>query len=298
MKNIFNSIKRTPYQSLATFLILVFTLFLTLFFFNLISFFYGILSYVETKPQIIVYFQTQTPEIEIFKIKDSLASSGKTTSIKYISQKEALEIYKQLNKDNPLLLEMVSAEILPASLEINAKKPEYLLEMAEFLKKQPGVDEVQFQKEIINQISNISNNLRRIAFFIFIYLTITTFLVIITTTAFKIAFKKEEIELLRLLGASKFYVKIPYLLEGVFFGFVSSLTAFIIYYGIFFYFKPFLLSYFYGIPSLPFLHFEKYQLYVWPPSAEYLIFTFIILSLFGTIIGFIGNYLATTKYIK
>lgn len=298
MKNIFNSIKRTPYQSLATFLILLFTLFLTLFFFNLISFFYGILSYVETKPQIIVYFQTQTPESEIFKIKEKLSFSGKTTSIKYISQKEALEIYKELNKDNPLLLEMVSAEILPASLEINAKKPEYLLEMAEFLKKQPGVDEVQFQKEIIDQISNISNNLKRISFFVFSYLTITTFLVIITTTAFKIAFKKEEIELLRLLGASKFYVKKPYLIEGAFFGFVSSLIAYIFYYGIFFYFKPFLLNYFYGLPKIPFFQLEKYQIFVWPPTNHYLALTLVGLSLFGIIIGIIGNYLAASKYIK
>lgn len=298
MKNIIVSIKRTPYQSLATLLILFLTLFLTLFFFNLLSFFYGILGYIETRSQVIVYFQTQTPESEILKIEKNLITSGKTLSVKYVSQKEALKIYQELNKDNPLLLEMVSADILPASLEINAKKPEYLLEIAEFLKKQPGVDEVQFQKEIINQILNINQTLRQISLFLFVYLTATSFLVIITTTAFKISLKKDEIELLRLLGASKFYVQAPFLLEGVFFGFVSSLFSFIFFYGLFLYLQPFFSSYFFGIPKISFFHLEDYHLYVWPPSNEYLIFSFSLLSFFGILIGFIGNYLATSKYIK
>src|SRR3990170_953691 len=123
MNEIFTSIRRTPYQSLAAFLILFFTLFLSTVMFLSLSFLYGLLGYVETKPQVTVYFQTSTHEGEIFKIRDKLMNSGKVMSLKYISKEEAFKIYKQLNKDNPLLLEMVSADILPASLEIYAKKP-------------------------------------------------------------------------------------------------------------------------------------------------------------------------------
>src|SRR4030066_996098 len=137
MKEILTSIRRTPYQSLSSFLILFFTLFLSLFFFNLTSFFNGILSYVETRPQVTVYFKDATSQEDIFKLRDEISSTGKTLSIKYVSKEEALKIYKELNKNNPLLLEMVTADILPASLEIYASKPEYLSQIAEFLKKQP-----------------------------------------------------------------------------------------------------------------------------------------------------------------
>jgi len=150
MNQILTSIRRTPYQSLSAFLILFFTLFLSLMLFVSLTFLNSILSYLETKPQVTVYFQNKAPENQIFKVRDELMSSGKVLNIKYISKNEAFNIYKQLNKDNPLLLEMVSADILPPSLEIYAKKPIYLPEIAEYLKKR--LTDV-FKPELINRFS-------------------------------------------------------------------------------------------------------------------------------------------------
>src|SRR3990167_9827802 len=100
---------------------------------------------------------------------------------------------------------MVSAEILPASLEVKAEKPEYLAEIATSLKKQPGIDEVVFQKDIVDKLLIFTKVVRRISLFILILLLAITFIVLMTTTAFKISLKKDEIELLRLLGALTFY---------------------------------------------------------------------------------------------
>jgi len=298
MNDLFKSIKRTPYQSLASFLILFFSLFLSLFFFNLTSFFYGILSYVEAKPQVTVYFQTQTSEDDIFKIRDAIIKSEKVATVKYISKEEALKIYQELNKNNPLLLEMVSADILPASLEINAKKPEYLSEIAEYLKKTSGVDEVEFQKNIVDRLMTVTTILRKTSTFILVFLILVSFMVLMTTTAFKIAFKKDEIELLRLLGASALDVKKPFLFEGAFFGFSGGTFAWIVFYIAYLYFQPFLKSYLYGISRLPFFQFAPYNLYIWPPSWLYFALIYILTASFGILIGLIGNYLSTSKYIK
>jgi cell division transport system permease protein len=193
---------------------------------------------------------------------------------------------------------MVSADILPASLEINAKKPEYLAEIAEYLKKQAGVDEVQFQKSIVERLLTLNNVLRKVFLFLFVFLIVISSAVLMTTTAFKIALKKEEIELLRLLGASKFYVRKPYLIEGIFFGFLGASSAWIVFYLIFFYLQPFLNSYLFGLPQLPFFQAASYHLYVWPPSVQYIGLTYLLTALSGILIGFIGNYLSTSKYIK
>lgn len=298
MNEIIKSIKRTPYQSLASFLILFFTLFLSLFFFNLSSFFNGVLSYVETKPEVTVYFDTKTKEADIFKIRDTLLKSGQTASVNYTSQTEALQIYRNLNKDNPLLLEMVSADILPASLGVFAKQPAYLTQIAQYLKTQPGVDEVEFQKNIVDKLLVVTSVLKRISMFVFAFLLLITFVVLMTTTAFKIALKKDEIELMQLLGAPDGYIQKPFLQEGVFFGFAAGSVAFLLYYGIFFYLQPFLHSYLSGIPKLPFYAFGSYNLYVWPPTITFVIFSYIVTILFGMIIGFFGNLLSTSKYIK
>ena len=298
MKTILDSIKRTPYQSLASFLILFFTLFLTLFFFSLTSFFSGMLDYVEAKPQVTVYFQPTVSQEDIFKVRDELVQSGKTSSIKYVSRDDALNIYREMNKNNPLLLEMVSSDILPASLEVYATKPEYLNQIADYLKNKPGIDEVEFQKNIVDKLMSITDVLRKVSLAIFAFLLLISFVVLMTTTAFKIALKKEEIELMQLLGATKGYIRRPYLLEGMFFGFISGTIAFIIYYGIFFLLNGLLSNYLTGISNLQFYGLGSLGLFVWPPSILFIVLSYFVTIFFGLVIGLIGNYLSTSKYIE
>ena len=298
MRSLLKSIRRTPYQSFASVLILFFTLLLTLCFMNLISFFYGVLSYVETRPQVIAYFTIESTESKVMNVKKQIESSGKTTSITYVSKKQALSIYKNLNKDNPLLLEMVSADILPPSLEIYAKRPEYLSQIAEYLQKQPEIDEVNFQKDIVQKLITITSIMRKISIILFSFLLFITIIVLITTTAFKIAVKKDEIELLQLLGASNWRIRKPFLVEGMMFGVLSGTIAFLTFFGFIFYLKPFLTNYLMGLPPLPFFSFGVYGLNVWPPTTEYIIGNYIVTILFGAIIGLIGNFFATSKYIK
>lgn len=298
MKEIFKSIKRSPYQSLASFLILFFSLFLSLFFFNLTTFANALLSDVETKPQVTIYFLTDVTEKDIFEIRDEIVDSGKTSQVNYVSKEDALKIYKEFNKDNPLLTEMVSAQSLPASLEIFATKPIYLQEIAEFAKKQAGVDEVDFQKNIVDQLISLTTILRRVSLAVFAFLIFISIIVLTTTTAFKIALKKREIELLRLLGASKMHVYKPFLLEGIFFGVVSGTIAFFIFYGIILYFYPFLKSYLEGIGDMPFYNLGSAGLYVWPPSIQYVLLSYLLIVGFGALIGLLGNWFSTSKHIK
>ena len=298
MNNIFTSIKRTPYQSFGSFLILFFTLFLMLFFFNTTSFFYGILGYVETRPQVIAYFNVRSQEGDIIKMKQAIEKTGKTTSVKYISQNDALSIYKKLNKDNPILLEMVSANILPASLEIYAKRPEYLAEIAQFLEGQKIVEEVNYQKVIVDRLVTLANTLRFISISVFAFLILMSTTVLITTTAFKIAIKKDEIEVLQLIGASKGYIRAPFIKEGMFFGWLSATVAFLLHYLLVFLMMPTLRGYLSGLPQLSFFNLEEIGLFVFPPSIAYILLTYAITALFGILIGFFGNFIAASKYIK
>lgn len=297
MKNLFQSIRRTPYQSLAMFLVLFFTLFLSTAIFISLSFFYSFLSYVETRPQVTVYFQTKAATNQIFKLRDELTNSGKVLSIKYISKEEAFKIYRELNKDNPLLLEMVSADILPASLEIYAKKPIYLPEIADYLKKQSGVDEVIFQKDIVNQLITITKVLRIITFVFYGFLIFMTIVVLIAIISFKIALKKDEIHLMQLVGATNSYIRGPFLKEAAFFGFISSLFSFIILAIILIYFNPFLTAYLRGIPPLS-LNLNFYQLIIWPLNLYFLAITLFLSTCFGIFISSLASFLAIEKYLK
>lgn len=297
MKEILKSLKRTPYQSLAGFSVLFFSLFLSSIIFISLSFINGLLNYLETRPQVTVYFQPKTPENHIFKIRDELTSSGKILSIKYIDQKQAFEIYKNINKDNPLLLEMVSADIFPPSLEIYAKKPIFLPEIAEYLKKQGDIDEVQYQKDLVDRLLTITNILRKGSFIFFSYLILMSILVLTTITSFKIALKKEEIELLKLIGASDSYIKKPYIKEGLFMGITATILSFLIILIIFLYSQTFLKSYLVGIPDLT-LDIYSIKITLWPFNLIFFTAIFFLTLIFGSAIAIISSYLAVNKYLK
>lgn len=297
MNNFLLSLKRTPYQTLANILVLFFSLFLISVILIFSSFLNGFLNYVESKPQVTVYFKLNTSEDYIAKIKEEINQMGKAVNIVYIDQKQAFEIYKNLNKDNPLLLEMVSPETMPASLEIYPKKPEYLKEIADSFKNKDNIDEVQYQKDIIEKLLNINKILRIGSLIFVIYLTLMTVLVITTTTWFKISLKKEEIDVLRLLGASNFYIRKPYISENFFLATITSLLVFTLISGVIFYFNPFLKNYFAGVNEL-FINFNNIKLVIWPINFIFLSLVFVISWLFSVIICLFSTYIATNKYLK
>ena len=297
MNEIIASLRRAPYQTLSAFLVLFFTLFLSIILFISVSFLHGTLSYLETRPQVTAYFQTTTPEADIFKVRDELNQSGKVLSIRYISQSEAFKIYREMNKDNPLLLEMVTSDILPSSLEIYATKPTFLPEIAEFLGRQGGIDEVQFQKDILDRLLTLTGIVRQGSLIFFLYLFGMSVVVLTTTTLFKIALKKEEIELLRLIGATNSYIRRPYIIEGLLMGAAASTVSFLIIMAVILYANPFLTSYLRGIPSLS-VNMIFFDFAVWPLNPIFFAATYALSLAFGSGIAIISSYLATNKYLK
>lgn len=296
MNDILTSLRRTPYQTFAAFSVLFFTLLLSGLMFISLSFLQSLLQYVETRPRIIVYFQTKTAEEEIFKVRDAITELNKTTDIRYVSKKEAFNIYKEFTKNDPLLLEMTSPDILPASLEIDAKQPSYLSEIADFAKDQPGVDEVQYQQDIVDNLLNLTSTVRKTTIVFFSYLLFMSVIVLATTTSFKIALKKDEILLTRLLGATKWYIRKPFVNESIFLGLTATIFANIFLIGTLVSMNRFLQDYFAGIPSLN-ITFAIVTIQVWPFNLGFALLTFGVTAIFSLIIALIASFTATNRYL-
>lgn len=290
--------RRTPYQTLAALLVLYFTLFLLGVIFVSMSFLYGLLSYVETRPQVTVYFQSEATDDQISDVRKELEGSGKVSSVKYISKEEAYSIYKDLTKDNPLLLEMTSASILPASLEIYAKKPEFLPEIASFLEDKEGVDEVQFQKVIVDRLLSLTGAVRNGTLALCLFLITMATVVIVATSSFKIALRKDEIEILQLMGASNFFIVKPYLSEGFWLGILASVMSFATLLGVIFFASPALSSYLRGIQSIDLAVNGMNMFKVWPFNPVFLGIAFILTTVFGVLIGIFANMMAAKKYLS
>jgi len=298
MNSTLSSLRRTPYQSLGILFTLTFSLFTLLVFSFCLLLVTRIVYYIETQPQVTVYFSKSTEESKIFKTREELLNTGKVKSVRYINKDEALKIYKELNKNEPLLLEMVSKETLPSSLEVYTTKPEYLKEIAEFSEKKSGVESVAFQQDIVDNLIKITNSIKISALVFLSAQFLIVFFVIFTTITFKILSKKDEIEIQRLLGASRYFIIKPLLKENFLLNFVSTLSGTGIFSGIYLLTSPQLTNFLLGIPTLSLLNTPIGSIDVWPPNF----FFFITMAFFSFLLGYlliwITTFIAASKYVK
>ena len=287
-------IRRSPYQALAAIVTMFLTLLLVGIFFLTSVTSAVVLQYFEGKPQITVFFVDKAGKTEADALTQSLMSTGKVLSTKFVSKDDALAIYREQNKNDPLLLEMVTADILPASLEISATDPKYLSELEPIIKKADGVEEVVYQKDVVDTLLVWTNAIRIIGGVFAILLGLSAILTIVTVTSMKIALKKEEIEILRLVGASRWYIRFPFLLEGGLYGAGGAVLAWISITGLLLWIRPFLLTFLGSIPAIKLV-------IVNPLSTIFFVLSFGFLfglAAIGFLLGCAGSLIATNRYLK
>lgn len=286
--------RRSPYQSFAAILTMFVTFLLTgVFFLATISSVY-ILQYFESKPQITVFFSDKATREEALSLQKSLEATGKTTTITYVSKDDALALYKEQNKNDPLLLEMVTADILPASLEVSAKEPKLLQDLEQVIGTANGVEEVIYQKDVVNSLIAWTNAIRLIGGGLALLLAIDSLLVIMTIISMKIALKREEMEILKLVGASSWYIRMPFIIEGGLYGVIGATLAWLTITILVLWIQPMLLTFLGIIPSINALLAD--------PSSTLFILSIAgflgLLSLTGFFLGAIGSLVATGRYLK
>lgn len=239
-KFVIRNIRRTPYQALAASMVMFLT-FLVLSIFLLLALgSQRILRYYESKPQAIAFFKDGTTQDDVTAIKNSLEQTGTVTNFKFVSKDDALQIYRERNKSNPVLLELVTANILPASLEISTKSPDDLKAVADIVKKEPVVEEVIFPEDVVASLTQATRLIRTVGGSTVGFLITFSTLIIIMIIGFKIRIKRDEIEIMKLLGASNWFIRTPFLIEGIIYALTGAFLGWVVSFTIIWYFEPLL----------------------------------------------------------
>lgn len=292
LKTALNNIRRSPFQALAA----VFVLFVTFFVSSVLTIFiytsHQLLKYYETRPQIIVFLKDDAGNDKIESLKDKLESDARLKKVTYVTKEQALEIYKKATKDNPLLSELVSPSVFPASLEFSVTDLSYAEPVITEIKTVDIVDEVGYTASLGGEesLTDVVSRLRQIAFYIrltggiFIgFLLGTSLILMIVIVGMKMSTRKSEMEILDLIGAMPSFIRAPVLLEallytitGVFAGWFVSLLLVL-------YLAPSLIKYFQDIPILPSNTLALLELFGIILAAE--LFIGLILSLAGSVLA-------------
>lgn len=285
LKTAWHHIRRYPYQTSAAVLIMALTFFVVSAFTFLILGSSKVISYFESKPQVTAFFRDEAKQENIDALKDQLNSTGKIASIRFVSKQEALEIYTQQNKDDPLLLDLVTADILPASLEISTVKIDDLAGISEMLKQSPFVAEVIFQKDVVSTLTAWTSAVRKIGIALVVGLSLVSIFIMATIIGIKISHKKDEIEIMRLIGATSWYVRWPFLFEGIFYAVFGAFLGWLIASGLLLYATPFLSTFLRGIPNIA-------------VSPLFLLGLLGAEFLFAIILSVFSSFLAVLRYLK
>ena len=199
------NMKRNKFLTISTTLVFATVLVVSSFFISVGIIAQKGIDYYEKRAQVIVFFKRDTREQDILNIKEGLNNPEVIESIEYISQEDALEIYKEDFADNQDLLATVTADSLPPSLEIRAKSVDALLEVIEDINKQKEtnsqIDEIMYFKDVVNNLKTISFAIKISSSFLIGGLLVIAFFLIRITIGFNINSHKEEIKVISWLVA-------------------------------------------------------------------------------------------------
>lgn len=281
--------------SLATVLVSI----LTLFTLGSLVFGRAVLLYtldqVKNKVDISVYFKADAPLGDIIGIKESLSKLSEVKEISYISREQAIDDFKERHKDNALILQSLDElgdNPLGAVLNIKAKEPSQYEAIATFLKKASQeddsvIDKTNYYKNkmAIDRLVNIFNVSKQIGIGISLALILVAFLVTFNTIRLAIYTAREEIGVMRLVGASNKFISGPFIVEGVVGGVISAVVSTLLFYPLVVWLAPKTKLFFGGIDLMQYYVSNFFQL-------------FGILLFAGIMLGAFSSMIAIRRHLK
>lgn len=291
----FNDFSRNKGISLAAIFVLIvaMTLVSGLLFFRGIS--NHLISQVQEKIDIAAYFKQNTLEQDILEVKEEILKiSSDIKDVEYISKEQAMQIFTERHKDSTILskaLEEVGENPFLPSLNIrtNGDPLQYeavsnILQTSDFSKLIEKVDFSQ-KKDTIEKVYSITSDINRFGILFGIILIIVAMLVVYNTIKLAVDSSKEEISAMRIVGASDWFVRGPFIIQGIIYGVISSLACVLIS-GLFAYFLSAEIS-----SVLPGFSTIGYFL------TNFWILVLIQLS-FGIGVGIISSFIVIKKYLE
>ncbi len=295
LKTAMNNIRRSPFQALAAIFVLSVTFFIATIISTLIYSSSQLLTYFETRPQVIAFIKSDADSSAVDALKRKLMSDARVKDVKFVSKEDALTIYKSATADNPLLGELVSPSIFPASLEFSIKDLGNAQQIIDEVEKEGVIENVEFTAALGNKtnMKDAIGRLTRIAFYIrvggialAVILGVTSFLVLMIVIGMRITTRRGEIETLQLIGASKSFVSFPLTLEAIIYSTLGVTVGWVLALILILYATPTILGYFGGITILPHDTLSFFKLFLIILGGEVMA---------GIIIAVIGSSIATGR---
>ena len=294
----FVSFWRNGFISFASILVMSITLFVIGSIVFMGTIFNHTLDQIKDKVDINVYFITSAGTQDIMAIKKNLEALPEVSKITYTSREDALTNFKNKHENDEQTLQAL-AELndnpLGASLNIKAKEPSQYEGIAGYLKGKDVllkdgasiVDKINYyqNKVAIDRFTKIIDGANKVGMGLIIILVLFSIIITFNTIRLTIYVSRDEISVMKLVGASNRYIRGPFVVSGIMYGFVSAMFTLIMFYPITFYSTRATENFFMGLNLFDYYIRNFGQI-------------FLIIAGSGIFIGAISSYLAVRRYLK
>lgn len=256
------------------------------------------LQEIKNKVDVNVYFVQNAPEDSILSLKKSIEALPEVSAVSYISAGDALADFKNKHQNDEFTLqalEELPSNPLGASLNIKAKDPSQYEGIANFLNSKsilsPGggtiIDKVNYfqNKMAIDSLSKLIDSANRLGFALTIFLVAISILITYNTIRLSIFMSKDEISVMRLVGASAMYIRGPFIISGAIYGLASALITLVLFYPITLWLGKVTADFFVGLNVFHYYAQNFGQI-------------FLIVVLSGVFIGAFSSFLAARKHLR
>jgi cell division transport system permease protein len=288
---------RNAWLAIAAMAVMIITLTIVLFSVITNATFSNTIAQITDRIDVSVYLKDSTDVPTGEQLAANLEQLPNVESVTYLSKDEALERYRQQNADNPELLSAINEtdNPLPATIQVKPRDLNRIQEIRDFLNEPANSElweDVSYRddrKEAIDRIAHATNLLRRAGIAAVLVFAFISMLIIFNTLQMAIFNRREELTIMRLLGATTWYIRGPFVVETVIYGILSAIISIVIINSLFIAASSALQATSLGLLDINY-------------SAEYFRDNFWILLtiqlVLGILIGAVSSVIATRRYLK
>lgn len=234
IKEVYTSFKRNIWMTLASIFTVVLSLFILGFFSIVILNLNKMADTLESQVQISVYLKDDLSQEEIDETKENLSKIEGLQDIKFITREEAMENFKERLGDQQFLLDALDdTNPLPNSFSLTVTSPQQVKTIADTAAALDSVESASYSQDIINHLFNLTHLIRLIGIALIILLTGAAIFIISNTIRLTVFARRKEIAIMKYVGATDWFIRWPFLLEGICLGFIGGGLATIFLYIIY-----------------------------------------------------------------
>ncbi len=242
----------------------------------------------EGDVEVIVYLDTDIPPAQRAAIETSLQDNPEVRKATYFDQAKAYAEAKELFKDSPTTLSILREQDVPPSFRVSPTNADFnsVVAIKNTYSEQPGVREVRSADETIKALEDLTQKINLIVFIAAFVLLVVAMLLIFNTIRTAMFARRREIEVMKLVGATNWFIRVPFMLEGL----IQAILGGVVAVGTLFVYNKYLVTRLADSESLTF--FRNFVV-----SNSDVVGTSVILLLVGAVIGSVGSGLAVGRFL-